>query len=180
MHDAPNIVLIGPMGAGKSSLGRRLAERFDLQFVDLDAHIEKDTGVSIPMIFEQEGEQGFRDREQLSLSRALEGEGRLIATGGGVVLREANRLRIRERGFAILLRISVDEQLRRLARDRKRPLLQVPDREQRLKELADQREPLYREVADVVFEADSRSVPESLQRLIPLIRARWVPQGAMG
>jgi shikimate kinase len=176
MKEAPNIVLIGPMGSGKSSLGRRLAERFDLRFIDVDSHLEKITGVSIPTIFELEGEHGFREREEQALHDVLEQQDQLIATGGGAILRETNRRMITARGFVVFLNISVDEQLRRLARDKKRPLLQVDDREKRLRDLAEQRSELYKKTADLNFHADNLSLAQSLQRLIPLIRDRWSPQ----
>jgi shikimate kinase len=176
MKHAPNIVLIGPMGSGKSSLGRRLAERFGLRFIDIDAHLEKATGVSIPTIFEHEGESGFREREEHTLRSVLEQNDQLVATGGGAVLRESNRDIITARGFVVFLNISVEEQLRRLARDKKRPLLQVDNREQRLRDLAQQRSELYRRTADLNFHADNLSLSQSLQRLIPLIRDRWSPE----
>lgn len=160
MNPAPNLVLVGPMGAGKTSIGRRLAERFGLCFVDADHAIEQRTGATISAIFEHVGESGFRERESAVLAELLSGEGQLVATGGGAVLDPGNRRLMQERGFVVYLCAGLESQLKRLARDRSRPLLQRPDREQVLRELARIREPLYREVADLVFDTSSLS-PEA-------------------
>ncbi|MEQ4576832.1 MAG: shikimate kinase, partial [Gammaproteobacteria bacterium] len=148
MNPAPNLVMVGPMGAGKSCIGRRLAERFGLQFVDVDQAIVEHAGASIPAIFDHSGEAGFREHERTVLARILAGDGQLVSTGGGAVLDADNRRRIRERGFVVYLSVGVETQLERLARDRSRPLLQRDDREQVLRDLAQVRAPLYREVAD--------------------------------
>ena len=114
--------------AGKSTIGRRLADHFRLAFVDLDQEIEARTGATVALIFELEGEARFRDRESAVLDELASGEGRLVATGGGTVLREHNRAVLRARGFVVYLRASIAQQMARLARDRKRPLLQGPDK----------------------------------------------------
>lgn len=155
MNPASNLVLVGPMGAGKSSIGRRLAERFGMAFVDADREIEARCGTTVSTIFECEGEAGFRARERESLAALLAGEGRLLATGGGVVLDAGNRRLLRERGFVVWLQVGVEEQLQRLARDRSRPLLQREDREAVLRRLAEERAPLYAEVADLCFDTAS-------------------------
>lgn len=173
MNPAVNLVLVGPMGAGKTSIGRRLAERFGLAFTDLDQAIEAATGARVAEIFEREGEAGFREREARQLAQALEGEDTLIATGGGAVLAEANRRRMRERAFVLHLAVSVEDQLKRLANDRTRPLLQRPDREAVLRRLAEERAPLYAEVADLHFDTSGLAPAQACERLIPLLREGW-------
>ena len=128
MHEAPNLSLIGPMGAGKTAIGKRLAPRLGLAFVDADHALVERTGVSIAEIFEREGEAGFRAREAALLAELLAGEGVLLATGGGAVLAPANRALLAARSRVVHLRVDVRQQLRRLAHDRQRPLLQTPCR----------------------------------------------------
>jgi shikimate kinase len=173
MNPAVNLVLVGPMGAGKTSIGKRLAERFGLAFVDLDHAIEAATGARVVDIFEREGEAGFREREARQLTRELEGESRLVATGGGAVLRESNRQRMRDGGYVLHLAVSLDEQLRRLANDRQRPLLQRPDREDVLRAMAAAREPLYDAVADLRFDTSGLTPAQACEKLVPLLRDRW-------
>lgn len=173
MNPASNLFLVGPMGAGKSTIGRRLADHFRLAFVDLDQEIEARTGATVALIFELEGEARFRDRESAVLDELASGEGRLVATGGGTVLREHNRAVLRARGFVVYLRASIAQQMARLARDRKRPLLQGPDKRQKLEQLAREREPLYLEVAD--FEAGGADLTpnHAAQRLAVELEQRW-------
>lgn len=173
MKPAPNLVLVGPMGAGKSSIGRRLATRLDLAFVDCDHRLEEVTGATVPVIFECEGEAGFRARESALIEELLQADGQLLATGGGVVLAEANRRRLRARGFVVWLQVDVEAQLQRLARDRQRPLLAVPDRRATLETLAEARAPLYREVADLAFDVARLDVGTACARLMPLLRDHW-------
>ncbi|TXK62659.1 shikimate kinase [Alkalisalibacterium limincola] len=175
MNPAPNLVFVGPMGAGKTSVGRRVAQHLGLEFVDTDQLLEARTGASVPLIFELEGEPGFRQRERALVAELCAREGLAIATGGGAVLDPANREVVRARGFVVHLHVSVDEQLRRLARDRHRPLLQTPDRQERLLVLARQRQALYEEVADLRFEGGQRSVAQSARRLLSLIQDHWHP-----
>jgi len=170
---APNLVLVGPMGAGKSALGRRLAERLSLPFADLDDDIEAATGAAIPVIFECEGEAGFRARERAALDSRLAGEGLVLATGGGAVLDAGNRQRLRERGFVVWLRSAVETQVERLARCGRRPLLQGPDRGDVLRTLAAERTPLYEEVADLVFDTDGMAPGAAAATLASLVHARW-------
>jgi shikimate kinase len=147
-----NIVLVGPMGSGKSHVGGLLAARLGVDFVDLDARIEADADMPISAIFASEGEAGFRRRESRVLAEALARDGQVIATGGGAVLAAGNRAAMRANGHVVYLQVEPAEQLRRLAGDSGRPLLDVPDRAQRLADLQSLREPLYREVAEQVFE----------------------------
>ena len=173
MNPAPNLVLVGPMGAGKSTIGKHLAQRLGLHFVDADQRLEEATGATVPMIFECEGEAGFRQREADLIAELMRGNGQLIATGGGAVLSAANRQRLRERGFVVYLPLGVDGQLERLARDRHRPLLAAPDRRARLEELAVARGPLYAEIADLSFASDGLTAPVAAERLAELVRAQW-------
>lgn len=173
MESAPNLVLVGPMGAGKSAIGRRLAERLGLPFADVDEDIEAATGASIPVIFDCEGEAGFRARERSTLAARLAGEALVLATGGGAVLDPDNRRLLRERGYVVWLRSRVETQLERLGRCSNRPLLQRPDREQVLRGLAAEREPLYREVADLAFDTDGLAPGAAAGELAALVHARW-------
>ncbi len=179
MNPAPNLVFVGPMGAGKTSIGKRVAERLGLRFVDADHRIEELTGASVALIFECEGEAGFRARERALIAELCAGEGQLIATGGGAVLDADNRRALRERGFVVHLHASVPQQLQRLDRDRTRPLLQAPDRETRLRAMAEQRGPLYAEIADLRFESDGLTVGVAAERLLAQLAERWQrPQAA--
>ncbi len=173
MNPAPNLILVGPMGAGKTSIGRRLAERFGLAFVDADQVIVQHAGATINAIFEHVGEPGFRSREQAALAAVLEGEGQLVSTGGGAILGPDNRQLMAARGYVVYLQVSVAAQLKRLSRDRTRPLLQRGDREQVLHELAQAREPLYREVADLVFDTDGLSSGQATANLAQLLATHW-------
>ena len=174
MNPAPNLFFIGPMGAGKSTLGKRVAEALGLPFLDLDHEIQAQCGADIPLIFDVEGECGFRRRESAMLAEFAARDGVALATGGGAILAEANRRLLRERGFVVFLETTVDEQLERLARDRKRPLLAAPDRHERLLVLAAQRDPLYREIADLTVPAGHRgSVAQVAQQLAGQLRQVW-------
>ncbi|RMG27838.1 MAG: shikimate kinase AroK [Gammaproteobacteria bacterium] len=172
MRRPGNLFLVGPMGAGKSTIGRQLARVLGLPFEDSDRVIEARTGVDIPFIFEKEGEAGFRRREKAVIDELTRRDGIVLATGGGAVLDPDNRRRLAARGMVIYLHASVDQQLARTARDRNRPLLQTEDPRARLASLFAERDPLYREVADLVVETDGRSVREVVQRLQRLLRRR--------
>lgn len=173
MKVAPNLILVGPMGAGKSSIGRRLARRLGLRFVDADTELERQTGATIPLIFELEGEAGFRQRERTLLAQLCAGQDLVIATGGGAVLDADTRRTLAATGFVIHLKIDIDRQLHRLSRDRQRPLLQTEDRRERLLTLGAQRAPLYAEIADLELDSGRLSVGAASDRLVELLQQRW-------
>jgi shikimate kinase len=178
MIRASNLVLVGPMGAGKSSVGRRLAGRLGLRFVDADRLLEETTGATVPVIFECEGEAGFRAREAALLAEVCTGRGQLIATGGGAVIDPANRALLQAQGFVVWLRVGVEQQLKRLARDTTRPLLAGGDRRARLEALAIARDPLYAEVADLVLDCDGLTVSVAVERIANAARQHWRPEAA--
>jgi len=153
-----NIFLIGPMGSGKTAVGRHLARLFHYTFHDSDADIEAKTGVDIPFIFEKEGEAGFRTRERESIDRLTRIEPIVLATGGGAVIDPVNRAALAERGLVVYLATSVNQQIERTRHARHRPLLRDTDPEQRLKELMDRRAVLYAEIADLTITTDGRRV----------------------
>lgn len=173
MNPAPNLVLVGPMGAGKTSIGRKLAEHLGLAFVDCDHALEERTGATVPLIFEHEGEPGFRARESALLAEVMQGRDQVVATGGGAVLDPANRRCLHARGFVVFLRASVEQQLERLARDRSRPLLATGDKREKLEALAAVRGPLYQDVADLVFDAEGLAVATAAQRLLAVLEPLW-------
>jgi shikimate kinase len=164
MNPAPNLFFVGPMGAGKTTIGRRVADVLGLPFFDLDHEIEMHTGATIPLIFDVEGESGFRHREQTVLAEFAARSSLVLATGGGAILLEENRRTLRERGFVVYLETTVEDQLARLARDRKRPLLAAPDRRERLRSLAAARNPLYLEVADMTVPASHHRNASAMAR----------------
>lgn len=151
-----NVFLIGPMGAGKSTIGRLLAKELKYPFKDSDREIEVRTGADIPWIFDVEGEEGFRQREEAMIAELVHEDGIVLATGGGVVMRPANRAALKSGGLVVYLRTSVEQQLQRTAKDRQRPLLQTADPEAVLRDLMAKRDPLYREIADLIIETDQR------------------------
>jgi len=152
-----NIFLVGPMGAGKSTVGRQLGKSLKKQFIDCDKEIEKRTGASISLIFDVEGESGFRQREQQILDELTKRDDLVLATGGGAVLDELNRSRLMSRGFVVYLNAPLDLLIERTSRDKTRPLLQTENPKQRIIELLEQRDPLYRQVADTIVETNRRS-----------------------
>ncbi len=173
MNPASNLILVGPMGAGKTCIGKRLAERFGMEFADADQAVVERTGATISAIFEHVGEAGFREREKAVLAQLLAGEDKVVSTGGGAVLDADNRRRMRERGFVVYLHVSVEGQLKRLGRDRSRPLLQRGDRDAVLRNLAAARAPLYTEVADLTLETDRLSPVTATAALAQLLDSQW-------
>ena len=165
MKSAPNVVLVGPMGAGKTTIGKLLAAELGLEFKDADKEIEERSGVDIPWIFDMEGEEGFRDRESAVLEDLCQERNILLSTGGGAVMRPKNRDVLSAHSCVIYLLTSVDEQVRRTGRDKRRPLLQVGDPRETLEKLMSVRDPLYRDVADIVIETDNRSPKAVAQEL---------------
>lgn len=157
MLDRKNVFLVGPMGAGKTTVGRLLGELLRQDFFDSDAEIEKATGADIPWIFDVEGEVGFRKRERKMIDFLTSKENIVLATGGGSVTAEESRRMLRERGDVVYLRASIDQQIRRMSGDNSRPLLQVEDRETRIRQLFAIRDPLYKEVSDISIETNGRN-----------------------
>ena len=173
MNPASNLILVGPMGAGKRCIGRRLAERYGLRLADADREIEQRTGATVATIFECEGEAGFRARERATLAELLAEDGLLLATGGGAVLDPDNRALLRQRGYVVHLQVSVEAQLERLARDRTRPLLAREDREDVLRTLSAQRAPMYADVADLRFDTERMTAAEAADKLADQLDSCW-------
>lgn len=153
----PNIYLVGPMGAGKSTIGRVLAGELHLTFRDSDKVIEERTGADIPWIFDMEGEEGFRERETAVLEELSQEKNAVIATGGGIILRPQNRVLMQASGYVCYLTASTEQLVERTARDKKRPLLQVENPRQKIIDLLAARDPLYRMAADFIINTDRRS-----------------------
>jgi shikimate kinase len=175
MGNCQNICLVGMMGAGKTTVGRQLAKRLGRRFVDADHEIEARTGVRIPTIFEIEGEAGFRRREAEAIDALTREHGLVLATGGGAVLDPSNRRRLKESGLVVYLRVLPLLLYERTRHDRNRPLLQVADPLAKLEELFAQRDPLYREVADVVIDTSSGGVGSLVRRVEQELRKRCEP-----
>ncbi len=173
MNPARNLFLIGPTGAGQTTVGRRLAGHYGLPFVDLDQEIERHCGVSVATIFELEGETGFRRRERALLDACTQRAPVVLATGAGAVLDAANRRHLAERGFVLWLDVDVERQLERLAHDRHRPLLAAGDRRARLAAMAEARTPLYRETADLAVAAGEADVAATAAHCIELLERHW-------
>lgn len=164
-----NLILVGPMGSGKTTIGRLLSKELKLLFKDTDQEIEQKTGVSISFIFDVEGEEGFRAREQAVIAELAKLQGVVIATGGGAVLRQTNRDCMRSSGVVIYLHASIEQQVFRTARDRNRPLLRTADSSAVLTNLMKVREPLYREVATLVVETDQRPQRFVVREILALL-----------
>lgn len=166
MKSSSNIFLVGPMGTGKSTVGKKLAKKSLQQFYDCDHEIEKRTGASINLIFEIEGEEGFRKRETQLLDELTSMSNIVLATGGGAVLDEENRTRLSARGFVVYLKSDINQLLKRTSRDSKRPLLQNTEPEVVLRELLEIRGPLYEEVADMVIDTAEISINDIIVQIM--------------
>ncbi|MBN6066019.1 shikimate kinase AroK [Aggregatibacter actinomycetemcomitans] len=170
MAEKRNIFLVGPMGAGKSTIGRQLAQLLNMDFVDTDAEIEERAGADISWIFDVEGEAGFRKREERIINELTQRQGIVLSTGGGAVLSKDNRNHLSARGIVIYLETTVEKQYQRTQRDKKRPLLQdVTDPRQVLEDLAKIRNPLYEDVADITLPTDEQSAKVMATQIIDLI-----------
>jgi shikimate kinase len=166
----PNrIFLIGPMGAGKTTIGKHLAQSLGMDFNDSDQEIQRRTGVDIPTIFEYEGEDGFRQREAQAIEQLTQVDNQVLATGGGAVIRPENRQRLSARGIVVFLACSPKQQYERTYRDRNRPLLQDEDPLEKLQSLMSEREPLYRETADYTVSTEGRSAASVSNEIIGLL-----------
>ncbi|HYD55919.1 MAG TPA: shikimate kinase [Burkholderiales bacterium] len=173
MGSGRNVYLVGMMGAGKTTVGRQLARRLKLRFVDSDHEIEARCGVKIPLIFEIEGEAGFRAREAQAIAELTRRQGIVLATGGGAVLSEASRKHLTDTGVVIYLRARPEDLYQRVRHDRNRPLLATADPLARMRELYVQRDPLYRECAEIVAETGSQSVQALARELLVRLEERW-------
>jgi shikimate kinase len=175
MWGKSSVFLIGPMGSGKTAVGRHLSRALGFPFYDSDAEIERRTGVDIPFIFEKEGEAGFRQREREAIEALTALEGIVLATGGGAVLLEDNRRRLAERGCVVYLKTSVEQQADRVRHARHRPLLAGGDAAVRLGQLMAARAPLYAEIADLVVSTDGRRVHSVAERVLRALTAARRP-----
>ena len=169
-HMPGNVFLVGPMGAGKTTIGRQLARLLKRDFLDSDREIEQRTGVNIPLIFELEGEAGFRTRERGVIDELTQLPNIVLATGGGAILDPDNRKHLSERGTVVYLETSVEQQLKRTGRDRNRPLLQTENPKSRLQELLAIRDPLYREIANITVLTDGRTAKDVVNQIMRHIR----------
>ncbi len=161
-----SIYLIGPMGSGKTTVGRALAGKLDYPFFDSDREIEARCGVDIPTIFDYEGEIGFRDREARMIDELTLRNNIVLATGGGAILREENRQCLSGRGHVVLLSVEIKEQLRRVGFDSRRPLLHTEDPEARLRSLMEERAPIYKSLADVEISTDSKRMQHVVSKIV--------------
>ncbi len=171
MKKEQNIFLIGPMGAGKTTVGRQLAKGLGVTFYDSDHEIETRTGAGIPLIFEYEGEQGFRRRECSMIDELTRMKGIVLATGGGAILGVQNRENLKNRGFIVYLKCTVDCQLKRTRKDRNRPLLHTDNPKKKLNELSIFREPLYLECADHIVDTDRWSTRHVVKDILEAFAA---------
>ncbi|QLE83907.1 MULTISPECIES: shikimate kinase AroK [Shewanella] len=166
MAEKRNIFLVGPMGAGKSTIGRHLAQMLHLEFHDSDQEIESRTGADIAWVFDVEGEEGFRRRETQVVADLTEKQGIVLATGGGSIQSKEIRNNLSARGIVVYLETTIDKQVARTQRDKRRPLLQVDDPREVLENLAATRNPLYEEIADVIVKTDEQSAKVVANQII--------------
>lgn len=170
MHKKSNIVLIGLMGVGKTSIGRQLAKELNLTFYDSDQEIEKRTGATIPWIFDLEGEAGFRQRESKTIANLMTLNNIVLATGGGVVLNPENRKTLAAHGIVIYLQANLDTLVERTSRNQNRPLLANSNPQEILEKLLTQRDPLYRETADFVYSTSSSNISKIVRQIVQDLR----------
>lgn len=169
MNSVQSIFLVGPMGVGKTTIGRQLAKLLDYEFIDSDHEIEAKTGASIAWIFDVEGETGFRQRETAMIDDLTQRSRVVLATGGGAVINPDNRRRLKQRGIVVYLKASINELLKRTAHDKSRPLLQTANPKEKLMALVQEREPWYTEVADLVFDTQRKNSVSSASVLLKLL-----------
>ncbi|XBC39696.1 MAG: shikimate kinase AroK [Buchnera aphidicola (Chaetogeoica yunlongensis)] len=173
MAEKRNIFLVGPMGAGKSTIGRKLAQKLHMEFFDSDQEIENRTGVDISWIFDIEGESGFRKREKLVINEIIDKTGIVLSTGGGSVLSSEIRNKLSSRGIVVYLETSIEKQLLRTKLDKKRPLLQIDNNmsiQSVLEVLADNRNPLYESIADITVHMNNKSIKATVCYIINLLK----------
>ncbi len=163
---AENIFLVGPMGVGKTTIGSHLARKLKFDFVDSDTEIEKRTGASISLIFDIEGEEGFRKREAQMIEQLTQNRHIVLSTGGGSVLDEVSRQNLRSKGFVVYLKASVEILYERLKKTRNRPLMETDDKKQVIENLLAEREPLYLAVADITIATDGRSAQDVAREIL--------------
>ncbi|MGL5291273.1 MAG: shikimate kinase AroK [Vibrionaceae bacterium] len=171
MAEKRNIFLVGPMGAGKSTIGRQLAQQLNMEFYDSDSVIEERTGADIAWVFDVEGEEGFRAREERVINELTERQGIVLATGGGSILSKESRNRLSARGIVVYLETTIEKQLARTQRDKKRPLLQDDCPREVLEALANERNPLYLEVSDFVVKTDDQSAKIVANQIVELLES---------
>ncbi|MDO6460550.1 shikimate kinase AroK [Granulosicoccaceae sp. 1_MG-2023] len=172
MNPKENIFLIGPMGAGKTTVGRALAKRLKREFFDSDKEIERQCGVNIPTIFDIEGEEGFRLREAKMIDELSARDGIVLATGGGAPMREENRKKLAERGIVIYLSVTLQEQFNRISHDKNRPLLKTDDPRGTLRRLMKERAPVYETLASIKINSTGRNMRYVIERILRFLRQR--------
>ena len=165
MSKANNIFLIGPMGAGKTTIGRQLAKKIAHEFYDSDHEIEQRTGADIPLIFEIEGEEGFRKRESQVITELVAKENIVLSTGGGAVLKQENRQVLKDNGLIVYLKSSPEKLFKRTENDKRRPLLESDDRMKQIEKILSEREPLYIELADEIVETTTMTIKKIIHKL---------------
>ncbi len=170
MPENTNLFLVGPMGSGKTTIGRQLARRLKKSFIDSDHEIEDHTGASISLIFDIEGEEGFRTREKAIIDELTQQENIILSTGGGVILSAENREHLKNRGIVIYLHAPLKKLFYRTSRDRNRPLLQTNNPREKLRQIVEERDPLYRETADLIVETENRTVHQVVSYIIRQVK----------
>jgi shikimate kinase len=164
-----HLILVGPMGAGKSTIGRLLSEQLGCSFVDVDKVIEDRSGATIPWIFDIEGEDGFRERETQAIEEVCQAPAQVIATGGGCILKVQNRQCIKQSGVVVFLSTSVEQQLQRTGRDKNRPLLQTENPQATLEAMAEVRNPIYEDLADLCIDTNLKPTKLVMQEILSFI-----------